>query len=319
MGQNYSFHNQDLTFKQGKMNPKISVIVVVFNAAKTIEKTITSVLGQTYNNLELIIIDGGSTDDTIKILKQIHDPALSWTSEPDNGIYDAMNKGIKKATGEWIYFLGADDELYNKEVLDDLFREPRVVENTDFLYGNVRSDAFKGVYDGEFDFKKLLIKNISHQAIFYHRNIFLKIGNYNLKYKTHADWDFNLRCFENKGIKIKYVDRVIAQFGKGGASSSYDISFLRESLLPRKLRLLQTEKNLNNLQNYDEWWRFVRNARLRSEKEFINSGCHLPLPAVVLSIVKRQNKLPESLLRKGVFSKIFMFTNYLFSSHKTQN
>ena len=230
-------------------------------AQKTIEKAIESVLNQTYNNLELIIVDGGSTDETIPKLKQFKDPGFSWKSEPDNGIYDAMNKGIERATGEWIYFLGADDELYNKEVLNNLFGGDGF-ENIDFLYGNVKIGGLKKVYDGEFDYKKLLIKNISHQSIFYHRDVFVRVGKYNLKYKTHADWDFNLRCFENKEISIKYTDEIIASFTKGGASSHYDIYFFKESLLPRKLSFLKNEKNrLYNLKSFDEWWRFIRNAK----------------------------------------------------------
>ena len=320
MGQNCSFHNQDLILKNiEKMYPKISIIIVVFNGAKTIEKTLESVLGQTWRNLELIVVDGASTDDTLKILKKIQNPVLSWTSEPDKGIYDAMNKGLQKATGDWIYFLGADDEFYDSKVLSSVFEEAHF-ENIDFIYGNVKSDAFKGIYDGEFDYNKLLIKNISHQAIFYHKNIFRKNGIFNLKYKSHADWDFNLRCFEIKDIRIKYVDRIIAQFGEGGVSSNYDLPFLRESLMPRKLKLLQTEKNsLHNLKNYDEWWRFIRNAKLKSEDDFIKSGYILTIPGVILSMVNKQNKLSQSMLRKGVISKSFMFISYFFSYHKIRN
>ena len=320
MGQNCSFHNQDLILKNiEKMYPKISIIIVVFNGAKTIEKTLESVLGQTWRNLELIVVDGGSADETLEILKKIQNPVLSWTSEPDKGIYDAMNKGLQKATGDWIYFLGADDEFYDRKVLSSVFEEAHF-ENIDFIYGNVKSDAFKGIYDGVFNYNKLLIKNISHQAIFYHKNIFRKNGNFNLKYKSHADWDFNLRCFEIKDIRIKYVDRIIAQFGEGGVSSNYDLPFLRESLMPRKLKLLQTEKNsLHNLKNYDEWWRFIRNAKLKSEGDFIKSGYILPIPGVILSMVNRQNKLSPSMLRKGVVSKSFMFISYLFGHHNIRN
>ncbi len=213
-------------------------------------------------------------------------------------------------------FLGADDSFYSKEVLSLLF-DGSDFENINFLYGNVEREEFKDVYDGKFDYRKLLIKNISHQAIFYNRNLFQKVGKYDLQYKTHADWDFNLRCFEDKEIKIKYTDKIVARFGKGGLSGNYDIPFFRESLLPRKLSFLKNEKNrLYNLKSYDEWWRFIRNAGIRSENDFNNPGYHLAIPPVILSMVKRQNKLPESLLQKGVFSKMFMFINYFFSNHK---
>lgn len=301
------------------MHPKISIIIVVFNGAKTIEKAIESILGQSWRNIEVIVVDGGSTDDTIKTLEKIQNSVLSWTSEPDKGIYDAMNKGVQKSTGEWIYFLGADDELYNNNVLTSVFKGYDF-ENIGFIYGNVKSEAFKGVYDGEFDYIKLLKKNISHQAIFYHKSIFQKIGEFNLEYKSHADWDFNLRCFENKEIGIKYVDNIIARFGKGGISSNYDLSFLKKSLLPRKLNLLRNERtSLYKIKNYDEWWRFIRNAGLRSKDDFIKSGDMLPIPDVILYMVKRQSKLSKSMLQKGLISKICMSISYLFSYHKIRN
>ena len=254
------------------MLPKVSIIVVVFNGAKTLEKTIDSVLQQTYKNLELLIIDGGSTDGTLDILKNKSAKNLRWTSEPDNGIYDAMNKGIQKATGEWVFFLGADDHFYNAHVVDSVFSKNNF-ENVDLIYGNVKSESFKGLYDGVFNFEKLLKKNISHQSIFHRRSLFDKVGFYNLQYKTHADWDFNLRCYENEDVRIQYVDIIIAEFGKGGVSSNYDLPFLKESLLPRKMEFLASHKGyLSNLKNYDEWWRFLRNAKITHEKDFGESG-----------------------------------------------
>ncbi|MEO6819826.1 MAG: glycosyltransferase family 2 protein [Ginsengibacter sp.] len=299
--------------------PKISVITVVYNGAKTIQRSIESVLGQTFTNLELLIIDGGSTDGTIDILKEINSDKVRWTSENDKGIYDAMNKGIQKASGEWIFFLGDDDHLYDSHVLESIFSNPGF-ENTDLIYGNIKSDAFKGLYDGEFNYEKLLNKNISHQSIFYHKNVFVKTGFYNLNFKTHADWDFNLRCFENKEIQIKYANVIVAEFGMGGVSSNYDLPFLRESLLPRKLAFLKLNMDsLTNIKQYDEWWRFLRNSGVRNINDFKNSGYDLPVPAVILSMVKWQNKLPETFLRKGLFSKITMFANYIVNINKVRN
>jgi glycosyltransferase involved in cell wall biosynthesis len=298
------------------MSPKISVITVVFNAAKTLEATIDSVVAQTNKNHELIIIDGGSTDGTLEILKNQRAENLFWTSEPDEGIYDAMNKGIKKATGEWIIFLGADDKFYNDQVLESVFSKSNY-ESIDFIYGNVKSGAYKGLYDGEFNYEKLLRKNISHQSIFYHKNIFDKIGSYNLKYKTHADWDFNLRCFENKELQIKYVDNIIAEFAKGGLSSQHDVPFLRESLLPRKIKFLKENISyLKNIKHYDEYWRVIRNAKIKSQTDLKKYVNNVSLPAAVLSMTKWQHKISESLLRNGIVSKLTMFANYLFNFNK---
>jgi glycosyltransferase involved in cell wall biosynthesis len=316
MGKNCSFHNPDL-----KMNipPKISVIIVVYNAVKTLEKAMNSVLQQTYKNIELVIIDGGSVDGTLEILKKYEESKLKWISEPDKGIYDAMNKGIRIASGEWLYFLGADDELFDNKTLENIFKESNV-DDVALLYGNVKRGASKRPYDGVFAYQKLLKKNISHQAIFYNKNIFKKIGNYNVRYKTHADWDLNLRCFEYKNISARYIDRIIATFGTGGLSVNYDIPFLRESLMPQKMEFLKTNnRTLYNLKNYDEWWRFIRNSGFRHENDFYDSGYKSHVPDVILSMVKWQNKLPDSLLKNGVFSKISMFINYLFCYRKIRN
>lgn len=300
------------------MNPKISTIIVVFNDAETIGDSIESVLTQDYNNKELIVIDGGSTDGTLQILEGIKNQNFFWISEPDKGIYDAMNKGIKKASGEWIYFLGADDSFHNKSVLRNIFKDSDF-SKIDFLYGNVKRSDSNRLYDREFDFEKLLKKNISHQAIFYSREIFEKIGNYDLRFKTHADWDLNLRCFQ-KGIPVKYIDVIVADFKAGGASSDYDIPFLRESLLPLKLSFLkENKKALLHLKNYDEYWRFLRNAEIKDEDDFHKSKHFSPVPDAILSMVKWQRKIPGSLLRTGVFSKAAMFANFLFNYNKIRH
>jgi len=292
------------------MLTRVSVIVVVFNGVKTIDKAIQSVLKQTCKNVELVIIDGGSADGTVEILKKHKAENLKWISEPDEGIYDAMNKGIRIASGEWLYFLGADDELFDNKILENIFIEFSL-EDVEFLYGNVKRGGNKKPYDGEFDYPKLLKKNISHQAIFYHKSIFEKNDNYNLRYKTHADWDLNLRCFEDKSINIKYIDKIVAWFSAGGASVNYDIPFLRKSLMPRKMDFLKADKkSLDNIKNYDEWWRFIRNAGFRNEQDFNDAGYKSNVLPVILSMVKWQNKLSEPLLRQGVFSKFCMLISY---------
>lgn len=301
------------------MHPKISIIIVAFNAAKSLERSINSVLKQTYQNTELIVIDGGSADGTREILNRIVSPKFFWISESDEGIYDAMNKGIRISSGEWLYFLGADDKLYGNKILEDIFKESDL-HDAELLYGNVKRGTHSKPYDGEFDYETLLKKNISHQAVFYKKDIFLRSGSYNLRYRTHADWDVNLRCFENQTVKTKYVDKIIACFATGGASVNYDIPFLRECLMPRKIDFLKANPHiLKNLKNYDEWWRFIRNSGLRNENDFQESGYKTKVPAVILSMVKWQNKLPELFLRNGVFSKISMFTNYLFCYRKITN
>ena len=203
---------------------KFSILTPTLNSAESLERTINSVLQQNYDNWEHIIIDGGSTDGTIEIIKKY--PHLKWISEPDRGIYDAMNKGITLANGDWIYFLGSDD-LLKPGILKKIGASEN--SNVDVIYGNVWSTRFGGKYDGPFDFRKIYVKNICHQAIFLNKRVFKIIGAFNLKYKSHADYDHNIKWFLNKKIKHKYIDLVIAEYADGGFSSlNPDMVFAKE-------------------------------------------------------------------------------------------
>lgn len=209
-------------------SPLLSLIIPVFNSEKTINRTLNSILSQTFTNFEILIIDGASSDGTLKIIKDYgkKDNRIRWRSEKDSGIYDAMNKGVKMSKGNWIYFLGSDDNLYDKNVLRNVFCTQHY-ENYDVIYGNVHSTRFGGLYDGEFNNEKILERNICHQAIFLKENVFEKVGNFNLKFKTQADWDHNIRWFFSRKIKYKYIDVIIANYADGGFSSvTNDLSFL---------------------------------------------------------------------------------------------
>jgi len=210
------------------MNNLLSIIIPTFNASATISKCLESILKQTYNNIEVVVVDGCSTDGTIEKIaafaekhKNVH-----WKSEKDKGIYDAMNKGVRIAKGKWIYFLGSDDILFNNDILKEVFENPNI-NNYNVLYGNVEivgsnSWAKDGdIYDGEFDTPKILNKNICHQCIFYKHEFVKLIGDYNPNYKTCADWDYNLRCWSK--TKFFYLPKVIASFNAGGFSTTNSI------------------------------------------------------------------------------------------------
>jgi len=297
------------------MQPKISVIIVVFNGADTLPQAIESVLGQTYNNVELIVVDGGSTDGTLDILRKYKANNFIWISEPDNGIYDAMNKGIKMAMGDWIYFLGADDTFRNKNLLKEIFNGEKKID-CDFLYGNVYSLALKKKYDGEFDEDKILFQNICHQSIFYKREIHEKIGFYNVRYKTFADWDFNIRCFYNPQIKRKYLDIIIANFAAGGLGTSEpDLDFLRNYLFSKNLWALNIKgtKKLYNIRFYDKWWRLIRSLKLKAGDDISNYAENEKLPLIISRMYSFQKHIPHKLLWTGIFSKTFMFLSYSYN------
>jgi glycosyltransferase involved in cell wall biosynthesis len=213
--------------------PVCSIVIPTYNSEKTLQRALDSVLEQTFPDFELLIIDGLSTDRTSSIIGDYaaRDKRIRFVSEKDKGIYDAMNKGIDLAKGDWVYFLGSDDQLYKNDVLASVFTKEENL-SSDVLYGDVYSSLFNGIYDGEFDEEKILNRNICHQAIFFRKEVFNKIGKYNLKYKGYADWDHNFRWFFSGRLSHRYVSTVIADFSAGGFShASEDLAFKRDKVL----------------------------------------------------------------------------------------
>jgi len=188
---------------------------------------------------EFLVIDGGSTDGTLAHLRA-QGPALRCLSEPDEGIYDAMNKGIRLTSGEFLYFLGAGDRLL-PGVLEAMAAEIRKLprqgktSRATLLYGNVDWSIYSRPYDGRFNRFKLLRRNICHQAIFYQRSVFERLGFYNTKYRSLADWEFNIRCFNDQGVHKRYIPLRIADYEGGGKSNTApDLAFHAE--FPRLTR-----------------------------------------------------------------------------------
>lgn len=221
--------------------PQFSIIVPTFCVEHVIMDCLASLRRQTCVDFEIIIMDGGSTDRTLELINQFaadFGERLVVRSEKDAGVYDAMNKAIRLARGEWLYFLGADDHLHAPEVLQTVADFLRQHPESDLVYGDVllRSNACR--YAGEFNLHRLLHeKNICHQAIFYRRTIFEKIGRYNLQYRIWADWDLNIRCFHHPESVVCYLDLVIADYNDlGGISRVEDPEF-------RKLLPLFTKKD----------------------------------------------------------------------------
>jgi putative colanic acid biosynthesis glycosyltransferase len=206
--------------------PLVSIIIVVFNAQKTIENCIESILSQS-DDYELIIIDGLSDDNTVNILEKYKDSISYFVSEKDSGIYDAMNKGIDAANGEYVYFLGSDDVFYNNEVLikvSDLLKNNK----PDLLLGDIIYDN-KSIVKPRFNRMLLLHNTIHHQGTFYKRDLF-KTFRYNTKYSTIADYELNLKCFLDKGnLKIFYIDKFIADCASDGLSHLRQDLFLNET------------------------------------------------------------------------------------------
>lgn len=209
----------------------ISVVIVVYNAKHTIKFTIDSILGQTYEEIEIVIIDAKSVDGTVDIVKSYGNKINYFISEKDEGVYDAMNKGVMAANGEWVFFLGADDVLVDENIFSSIFNSTKY-EGIDLLYGDVILTSNNKIYGGERTYMSLVDKNICHQSIFYKKNIFDKIGKYNLDYKILGDFDFNIRVFENTTLKTQYINKVIALYNNKGLSSyTLDKNFHKQILI----------------------------------------------------------------------------------------
>lgn len=206
---------------------KISVITVVFNNKKTLEETIKSVLSQGYENIEYIIVDGKSTDGTLDIIKKYKGNITKYVSEKDEGIYDAMNKGVDMATGDLVYFLNSDDIFYDSHVVEKVAKEFSKNKECDYLYGGVVCrNIFNSGQDSIFlkeisEHSMKMGQNIPHQSLFVRRGVFDEIGLFNSNIKVNADYDFDCRLVKanKKGLFVKHLITYYSQQGyssKGG-------------------------------------------------------------------------------------------------------
>ena len=215
------------------MNPKISVITATYNAGKTIEQTIVSVLGQEYDNLEYIIIDGASTDNTMDIVKSYkNDLRLKYISEPDNGLYDALNKGVKLASGDYVEILGADDCFISSRVVSLVVNE--LAHDTDIYSGLEYAVEEESKYqctigDNHIARNKNKYKGgmIAHAAMFVRRELLLKYG-FDTTYKIAADYKFFLQCYYDDEVKFQFSDLYIAFFSLSGISSTGNLECRNE-------------------------------------------------------------------------------------------
>lgn len=215
------------------MNLKVSIIICVLNGEKSIYKTVESILNQDYLNLELIIIDGGSSDNTIEIIKSFDSSKIKWISEPDKGISDAFNKGIKLATGDYINFQGDGDGFINSSSISDLFSNLDLKEKP-IVCGNIQRIDIKGnlLYKTKikkrFDKKSLLFKmSLPHQGLFIPKEFFAKYGEFDLNNKYCMDYELLLRSYNNLP-KVITRDLVVSNWRADGLGQGKTLEILKE-------------------------------------------------------------------------------------------
>ncbi|QXV65790.1 glycosyltransferase [Mucilaginibacter sp. 21P] len=193
--------------------PLISIIMPVFNSEKVLEQALVSIKNQQHKDVELIIVDGGSTDGTSLIFERYKSIITILIQEPDNGIYDAMNKGVKRASGKWLYFMGADDRLLPG--FSEMARQ--LTDANTLYYGDAEAEGY--MLKGTFTKYRLAKYSINHQTIFYPAKVFEK-HTYNLRYKVFADYALNLIVWGDATIRKKYIPVKIVRYDLTGFSAS---------------------------------------------------------------------------------------------------
>jgi glycosyltransferase len=212
---------------------KITIITVCFNRKTTIEKAIKSVLEQNYQDIEYIIIDGNSTDGTKEIIESYRDRISKYISEPDKGMYDAINKGLKLATGDVIGLMHSDDEFYDKKAVARIATRFNHEPTIDGVYGDgvyVSNDKSERLIrdriGGAFSLKKVKTGWLPlHPTVYLKKNIIDKHGLYNLDYKIASDTEFLLRYLYKYKIKMSYINAYIVKMRMGGMSTSVKRAF----------------------------------------------------------------------------------------------
>ena len=221
-------------------NPLISVVTVSYNAVTTIEKTILSVINQNYSNIEYIVIDGGSIDGTVDIIKKYPDKITYWVSEPDKGIYDAMNKGIIVATGEWINFMNTGDTFYNENVFSEIFELNSYTE--DVISGCAQlanHKIWKPLDSKKMTLMDFYISGLCHQATFIKKKIFRDLM-YDEKLKIVADSKFFIQALIMNNCSYRNINVMVCCYDWAGISGDSsrqkkELDRVMRELLPQKI------------------------------------------------------------------------------------
>lgn len=234
------------------MGITISIIIPTYNCQSVLPRAIESVINQTFENWELLLVDGNSLDGTVDIIKQYSsDQRIRWVSEPDQGLYDAMNKGIHMAKGEWVYFMGSDDWLMKNDCLDQVFKG---LNNSNIDYDIIlcrvqRNGEISGIQMTSLP--EILFDILFHQSIIYKKEIAEKYP-FELKYSSAADQVQFLRMIADKPYQLK-CNVVLANYSTGGFSSLYpDIAYSRDkikilkSLFNQKVDSITLYRSLKN-------------------------------------------------------------------------
>lgn len=269
----------------------ISIITINFNDLAGLKKTMASVLEQTFANIEYIVIDGGSTDGSKEYIEAHKDSLAYWVSELDKGIYNAMNKGIDKATGDYLLFLNGGDWLVDNQIIENISNE---LDGSEILYGNLikvfsenQTIIDKGPNGKEITFNTFYKGTLNHPATLIRKELFDKFGYYDETLKIVSDWKFFLISIGLNNTKVKYVNQAISCFDMSGLSSS-NISMRNNE---RQI-VLQKLLPIRILKDYEK--------SLQRNKIMDNPSINMLLKIEQSNIPKKMNILWLKLLSKFV-------------------
>ena len=232
--------------------PKISIITSTYNSGKTLKDTIESILHQTYENVEYIIVDGASSDNTVEIIKSYEAVfkekkiEYKWKSEPDNGVYNAWNKALKMISGNWVVFIGSDDYFKAPTIFEEIipYLNQSETNQRHFVYGkieHINSQNQKIEESGKpwVQQKKRFTytMNVGHTGSFHHKSLFKKHGCFDESFKIAGDYEFLLREFKDKNNDAFFIDKTVVVMREGGVSANLKnrLSLVKENHKARKL------------------------------------------------------------------------------------
>jgi glycosyltransferase involved in cell wall biosynthesis len=240
----------------------VTVITVVLNNKLGLEQTLQSVFKQNYDALEIIVIDGKSTDGTLNVIRQ-HEKRIScFVSEPDEGVYDAMNKGIVSATGEYILFLNSGDYFAGESSIRSLIEQS---DNEDIIYGDIifkdTSTESVRTYPEVLDFGFFVDSTLPHPCTLIRRSLFSDYGLYDAQIKISADWAFFLKVLGKYNASYKHVSHPVSFFLKGGLSSDLEkVRLEREAYLTQEFNFYY--RRYRSLKEYERKVYYLRKSRL---------------------------------------------------------
>ena len=233
---------------------KITIITATYNSEKTLEQTISSVVEQDYPNIEYIIVDGKSIDNTMKLVKKYESFGIKWISEEDNGLYDALNKGIDLATGDYLMILGSDDSLYSNNtisnIVNNLDEDTDVLSASVFVVDEVSCKTICNNNHNVLNKKKYAGGMIPHQGMVV-RTALSRKHKFDTKYKISADYKFFLQCYYNDDINFKYIDDPVAFYSNNGVSADVDSRIKENNQIYKELRLSLLDSKIDS----DKLWK----------------------------------------------------------------